>query len=197
MSMSDWADRYLAAKQVIDMRADPAESKLTVQTEEAGSGVLVPVGRYDMLKLKGLYLSYWAAFLYLRKGGSHQQGFPKLTSTMWATLNQAKHTPAKFKYITIAPRDYTIYTAPHVEVPIISIHTKPERSWFLVVKRGDLLNGVPIAAWGAQLGRMRVYPATDQGVFPFNIRTNWRALIDTKKLKEVQGAYWRLVYPPR
>lgn len=195
--MNGWADRWLAANQVTDMRSDPAESKLTVQTEEAGSGVLVPVSKIDNQELRNLLLIQREAFWRLQEGNPLNNAlFDKLTSTMRALLSQATNRNKEgrpFRYIPIAPRDYTIYNAPHVEVPVICIHTKPERSWFLMMVELTTMAGQFNGAFGAQLGRIRVYPATDQGVFPFNIRTNWRALTNKKKLKEVKDAYQRLI----
>jgi hypothetical protein len=93
-----------------------------------------------------------------------------------------------FTYISVDPRDYTIFTAPHVELPIISIHTRPERCWFLGIITFE-------GALGLSLGRMRVMRPTDKGMYPVTIRTKWRALTNKVKQEEVRDAYQRLIQP--
>jgi hypothetical protein len=91
--------------------------------------------------------------------------------------------------MSIEERDYTIFTMHGVEVPIISIHTRPERCKFLGVLR------IPGLALGERLGRMRIMRMTDKGVYPITLRTKWRALTNESEKREVRDAYQRLIRP--
>ena len=184
-----WADEYLATLKVTDLAGDPNDFRVTRQSAVTVKGVLLPVSDLDRRRVTNLWLRCQVAFDCLRKG----QPMPaycteRLTATMQVALKRAatraKRTP-DFEYLSIDPRDYTVFTAPGVPVPVVNIHTRPERCWFLGVLRFE-------GALGLSLGRMKVRRTTDQGVYPVTIRTKWRALTNKVKQEEVRSAYRRL-----
>ncbi len=185
-----WADEYLAASQVTDMAKDPDDYRRSVQSKVTIGGLLVPVDAIDKERLDTLFWAYQVGFLHVR---DHVGKWPAyfLTATMGALLKRSAQqatTDLDFRYISIDPRDYTIFNAPHVEVPIVCIHTRPERCWFLGILRFE-------GALGLSLGRMRVMRPTDKGMYPVTIRTKWRALTNKIKQEEVRDAYRRLINP--
>ena len=192
----DWASEYQAAFPVIDLARDPDDFRVTRQSKVTIGGLLVPVGEADQEKLDRLFTLYKGTFGYYCQSGTDPRGFGLgLTATMEALLQRAaKRT--KFppdsppmlggKYISIDPRDYTTFSAPDVETPVICIHTRPERCWFLGILKFE-------SALGLSLGRMRVMRPTDKGMYPVTIRTNWRALTNKVKQEEVRDAYQRLI----
>ena len=191
---TNWAAEYLAAAQVTDMAKDPDDYRVTRQSKVTIRGLLVPVGQrattlsYDH-PLDRLFNLCGVAFEYYRSAAVDPRRFRDLTATMKAAVKRAAARSAAtpdFNYISIDPRDYTIFSAPHVEVPVVCIHTRPERCWFLGVLRFE-------GALGLSLGRMRVMRSTDKGVYPVTIRTKWRALTNKVKQEEVRDAYRRLI----
>ena len=189
---SDWGKEYLAVSQVADMARDPDDFRVTRQSAVTVSGILVPVGKEDRGRLERLFTLYEGAFDYYHRGGRDPRGFSDgLTAAMTVLLkraaNRTKGDLPGFDYLSIEARDYTLFVAPHVEVPIINIHTRPERCMFLAVLH------FPGTALGESLGRMRVMRPTDQGVYPVTIRTKWRALTNKVKQEEVRDAYRRLI----
>ena len=187
--MMTWADEYLAAARVTDLARDPDDFRVTRQSKATIGGLLVPVNKEAGRKLQSLFTAFELAFgLYQR--GVFDSRNPRLTATMEATLRRsASHTKDArpwFDYISLDPRDYTIFTAPDIPVPVVSIHTRPERCWFLGVLRFE-------GALGLSLGRLRVSRPTEQGVYPVTIRTKWRALTNKRKQEEVRDAYQRLI----
>ena len=187
----DWAAEYLAARQVADLARDPDDFRVTRQSAVTVSGLLMSVSVTDDLILGGLFGSYEAVYRYYRQGKKVEGvgGFENLTATMRAMIDRAAwraKTMPDFNYIPIDPRDYTIFTAPHVDVPVVCVHTRPERCWFLGILKFE-------GALGLSLGRMRVMRPTKQGVYPVTIRTKWRALTNKKKQEEVRDAYRRLL----
>ena len=185
----DWAREYLAAHQVADLTRDPDDFKVTRQGAVTVNGLLVPVTPGDRARLDLLFTAYKAMFVYCHEWGEPTRLSAFLTATMQATIkrsaDRAKDVP-DFNYISIDPRDYTIFTAPHVDVPVVCIHTRPERCWFLGILKFE-------GALGLSLGRMRVMRPTDKGVYPVTIRTKWRALTNKVKQEEVRDAYQRLI----
>ena len=193
---ADWADEYQAASLVTDLARDPDDFRVTRQSKVTIGGLLVPVSKRDGSELATLFVAYERTFNHCQRGVygdvlEHYGHLSRLTSTMQAMVERsaarAKEAP-DFNYISIDPRDYTIFTAPHVEVPVVSIHTRPERCWFLGVLKFE-------GALGLSLGRMRVMRPTDKGMYPVTIRTKWRALTNKVKQEEVRGAYQRLIRP--
>ena len=192
-----WAREYLAAAQVTDLARDPNDYRVTRQSAVTINGLLVPVSAGEYWRIKALFKDYGAAFSDNYMHGQYTQKFTGLTATMQVLIARAarrgigkKDLKAGaesfgFHYISIDPRDYTLFTAPHVDVPVVSIHTRPERCWFLGLLK---LEG----ALGLSLGRMRVMRPTKQGVYPVTIRTKWRALTNKVKQEEVRDAYRRL-----
>ena len=186
---SDWAEEYLATHQVIDLARDPDDFRVTRQSAVTVNGLLVPVGKDDGAELEFLFTLYEMAFLYYKTRtiiAAPQDG--GLTATMLAALKRSAaraKEPPDFTYISIDPRDYTIFTAPGLDIPVVSIHTRPERCWFLGVLRFE-------GALGLSLGRMRVSRPTEAGLYPITIRTKWRALTNKMKQEEVRDAYQRL-----
>ena len=187
--MNNWADEYLAASQVTDMAKDPDDYRVTRQSKVTIGGLLVPVGDTDRRRLTRLFDAYGMAHRLYTKGDFNPSG-GMLTATMHALVKRAASrsngSPEGWTYISIDPRDYTIYTAPHVDVPIVCIHTRPERCWFLGILRFE-------GALGLSLGRMRVMRPNDKGMYPVTIRTKWRALTNKVKQEEVRDAYRRLI----
>ena len=187
-----WAEEYLAARQVTDLARDPDDFRVTRQSKVAINGLLIPVADTDRQRLNNLWMRYQVAFTQYFMG---QLPPPYCTDRLTATMlkmversaARAKDIPP-FDYVSIDPRDYTIFTAPDIPVPVVSIHTRPERCWFLGVLRFE-------GALGLSLGRMRVSRPTEQGVYPVTIRTNWRALTNKVKQEEVRDAYQRLIRP--
>ncbi len=189
---SAWADEYLAASQVTDMAKDPDDYRRTVQSAVTMGGLLVPVNYIDRVRLEELFIAYKNIFAYYHDGNCAGVGLlGQLTATMKALIeraaNRADETP-DFNYISLDPRDYTIFNAPHVDVPIVCIHTRPERCWFLGILKFE-------GALGLSLGRMRVMRPNDKGMYPVTIRTKWRALTNKVKQEEVRDAYRRLIDP--
>ncbi|KKK91260.1 hypothetical protein LCGC14_2714730 [marine sediment metagenome] len=186
---TDWAAEYLAASQVTDMAKDPDDYRVTRQSKVTIGGLLVPVGRADTARLNILFQLHVAAFAYCRNWGETVSFDSALSATMQTAIKRAaartQDTP-DFNYISIDPRDYTIFNAPHVEVPIVCIHTRPKRCWFLGVLRFG-------GALGLSLGRMRVIRPNENGMYPITIRTKWRALTNRVKQQEVRSAYRRLI----
>ncbi len=194
---ADWAKEYQAVSQVADMARDPDDFRVTRQSKVTLSGVLVPVGDRDKRRLAFLFVQYQEAFNWYRTARGHGQrgcggcSSPEceaITSTMEAMLKRGAvgttETP-DFNYISLDPRDYTLFMAPDVPLVVVNIHTRPERCWFLAV-------GLPFEALAMNLGRMRVEKPTDQG-YPVTIRTKWRALTNRVKQQEVRSAYQRLI----
>lgn len=191
-----WAEEFQAAFQVADLAKDPDDFKVTRQSKVTINGLLIPVGEDDRQRLNNLWLRYLITFDCIRKGRpvpTHCS--ERLTATMLKMLERSAVRAGKdprnitqFDYITLDPRDYTIFTAPHVDVPIVCIHTRPERCWFLGIVRFE-------GALGLSLGRMKINRPTDKGVYPVTIRTNWRALTNKQKQEEVRDAYRRLIQP--
>jgi hypothetical protein len=193
---NDWGPEYLSAAKVYDFAQDPDDYKVSRQSKVTVGGVLLPVTEEDRELLGEVFCDQEAAI-------SHYQGrvtfkktghpFTGLTATMQAMLKRAAHRTKEtpdFKHISIDPRDYTIFTTPHVPIPVVSIHTRPERCWFLGILKFE-------GALGLSLGRMRVMRPTDKGVYPVTIRTKWRALTNKTKQEEVRDAYRRLINPTR
>ena len=191
---SDWAEEYLAADQTSDLARDPNDFRVTRQSEVTVNGLLVPVSETDRQRFNNLWLRYLIAFDCFRKGRPvPTHCTERLTATMVVMLRRAAFRAGKeprsitqFDYISIDPRDYTIFTAPGVPLPVVSIHTRPERCWFLGYVRFE-------GALGLSLGRMRVSRPTEAGLYPVTIRTKWRALTNKKKQEEVRDAYQRLI----
>jgi hypothetical protein len=195
-NMPEWARRYLAARQTTDLARDPTDPKLTRQSAATIQGVLVPVsGIRDNLPLASLFRLYErglaVAHTLKTKHPLGNGSFKNLTSTMIAMIERSAarniNPVPELKYLSLDPRDYTVYDVNHVDVPVISIHTRPERCWFLAVL--DVDDDII----GLKLGRMRVGRVSDQGVYPITIRTHYRALTDRKKQEEVRDAYSRLI----
>jgi hypothetical protein len=196
---TDWAKEYLAAAKVYDFSQDPDDFRVTRQSKVTIGGLLVPVSEDDRQRLDRLNLHYRVLFRYFRARAqfTSSRGVPalasglSLTATMQAMLqrsaSRAEEEP-DFSYISIDPRDYTIFTSPHVPVPVVCIHTRPERCWFLGVLRFE-------GALGLSLGRMRVMRPNENGMYPVTIRTKWRALTNKVKQEEVRDAYRRLIDP--
>ena len=188
-SVSGWAKEYLATSEVYDFSQDPDDYRVTRQSKVTIGGLLIPVSPLDYGKLSDLFTLYRDAFTYYRNGGTTPYS-NRITGTMRALIekasNRAEETVTDFKYISIDPRDYTIFTAPNVDMPVVCIHTRPERCWFLGVMRFE-------GALGLSLGRLRVMKPTDKGVYPITLRTKWRALTNKVKQEEVRDAYQRLV----
>ncbi len=187
----NWAEEYLAASQVTDMARDPDDYRRSVQSAVTVGGLLVSVSATDQRSLEQLFIAYSNLFAYYHSGNCAGVGLMHhLTATMQAALKRsalrAKGVPDSFKHISIDPRDYTILSAPHVDVPIVCIHTRPERCWFLGVLKFD-------GALGLSLGRMRVMRPNEKGMYPVTIRTKWRALTNKVKQEEVRSAYRRLI----
>lgn len=190
---ADWTREFLAASQVADMAKDPDDFRVTRQSKVTIGGLLVPVGDKDMWRLKGLFSDCEAAY-HLYGDGYHKAATEyNLTATMLAMMKRSAHrakgAAPDFDHISLDPRDYTVFTAPGVEVPVVSIHTRPERCWFLGILKFE-------SALGLSLGRMRVMRPTDKGMYPVTIRTKWRALTNKVKQEEVRDAYQRLIAPP-
>ena len=189
----DWTDEYQAAFPVIDFAKNPDDFRVTRQSKVTIGGLLVPVGEKDMWRLKGLFSDYEAVFHLCHDECYKAATEYSLTATMQALLQRGakrlKGEPPDFSYISLDPRDYTTYSAPDIgDLTVISIHTRPERCWFLGILKFE-------SALGLSLGRMRVMRPTDEGMYPVTIRTNWRALTNNKKQEEVRDAYRRLVGP--
>lgn len=186
-STMSWADEYLAASQVTDMAKDPDDFRVSRQSKVTIGGLLVPVSEDDTALLEILFTDYQVAFQHFRQAVPFY--LHNLTATMRRLIEQAANraddTP-DFNYISIDPRDYTIFTAPHVDVPVVCIHTRPERCWFLGILRFE-------GALGLSLGRLRVMRPNDKGMYPVTIRTKWRALTNKVKQEEVRDAYQRLI----
>lgn len=192
---ADWARELLAASQVADLARDPDDFRVTRQSKVTVGGLLVPVSQDDRELLASIFNEYELIFgLHCR--GLHQEAKDaakfRLTAMMEAMLKRSAaraddpNANPHFDGISVDPRDYTVFTAPHVEVPVVCIHTRPERCWFLGVLKFE-------GALGLSLGRMRVMRPTDQGVYPVTIRTKWRALTNKVKQEEVRDAYQRLI----
>ena len=184
-----WADEYLAATQVFDFAQDPDDYRVTRQSAVSIAGLLVPVAKVDGLRLGNLFVSYEEAFQ-LNREARDTSGFHNLTATMQVMLRRgaarAKEIP-DFNYISIDPRDYSTFSCPDIgDLTVISIHTRPERCWFLGILRFE-------SALGLSLGRMRVMRPNDKGMYPVTIRTKWRALTNKVKQEEVRDAYRRLI----
>ena len=193
LSMS-WADEYLAACQVTDMAKDPDDYRRTVQSAVTVGGVLIPGDEGDRLILEEMFRDYEATFHLYRWGlDGHVKSVPNLTAMMKKMIKRsakaAKDPPLEFAYISLDPRDYTMFVAPRVESSIIEIHTRPDRCLFLAVLCYDGL------AMGETFGRMRVKRPTEQGVYPIEIRTRWRALTNKIKQEKMRHAYQRLINP--
>ena len=188
----DWTDEYQAAFPVIDFAKNPDDFRVTRQSKVTIGGLLVPVSNKDWATLGSLFALYEGAFDYFRRGGKDLRAYYQLTATMQAMLGRAaarsKGEP-DFSYISLDPRDYTTYSAPDIgDLTVISIHTRPERCWFLGILKFE-------SALGLSLGRMRVMRPTAKGMYPVTIRTNWRALTNNKKQEAVRDAYRRLIGP--
>ena len=188
-----WADEFQAASQVADLAKDPDDFRATRQSKVTVNGLLVPVSETDRQRLNNLWLRFAVAFTnYFIGQPPPPYCYNRMTATMLKMLERsatrAKDIPV-FNHITLDPRDYTIFTAPHVDVPVISIHTRPVRCWFLGIMRFE-------GALGLSLGRMRISRPTDKGVYPVTIRTNWRALTNKVKQEEVRDAYQRIIQAP-
>ena len=185
-----WAEEYLAASQVTDMAKDPDDYRVTRQSEVSIGGLLVPVSLTgeDRATLGVLFRDYHRAYQ-MHCQGLHDTN-PRLTATMRAMMERAvarNDGPIPgFDYISIDPRDYTIFSSLHVDVPVVCIHTRPERCWFLGILKFE-------SALGLSLGRMRVMRPNDKGMYPVTIRTKWRALTNKVKQEEVRDAYRRLL----
>lgn len=199
---ADWGDEYQAAFQVADLARDPDDFRVTRQSKTTVGGILMPVSIVDRKRLERLFAAYEAAFHYYHglpepirrlSCSTNPRGRGMLTAAMEVLLKRAARRTTGpipgFDYLSIEARDYTIFIAPHVEPPVISIHTRPERCKFLAVLR------FPGTALGESLGRMRVMRPTDQGVYPVTIRTKWRALTNKVEQEEVRDAYQRLIHP--
>ncbi len=195
----DWASEYQSVFPVIDLARDPDDFRVTRQSKVTIGGLLVPVWESDRELLGDLFGAYEAAFKHYRGQVTFKKTgppFSALTGTMQALLHRAaKRTKAPpdsppmlgGEYITLDPRDYTTYSAPDIGgLTVISIHTRPERCWFLGILKFE-------SALGLSLGRMRVMRPTDKGMYPVTIRTNWRALTNKVKQEEVRSAYQRLI----
>jgi hypothetical protein len=185
-----WAEEYLAAAQVFDFSRDPDDYRRSVQSEVSIAGLLVPVNSEDMNLLDSLFVEYEGAFTFYRKHRDGRWLSPNLTGTMQAQMRRAA-THAKedsdFKYISLDPRDYSTFSCPDIgDLTVISIHTRPERCWFLGILRFE-------GALGLSLGRMRVMRPNENGMYPVTIRTKWRALTNKQKQEEVRDAYQRLI----
>ena len=186
-----WAEEFQAASRVADLAKDPDDFRVTRQSKVTVNGLLIPVGEGDRQRLNNLWMRFRVAFTQYFMGQAvppYCQG--RMTATMLKMLERAatraKDIPA-FNHITLDPRDYTIFAAPHVDVPIINIHTRPVRCWFLGIVRFE-------GALGLSLGRMKISRPTDKGVYPVTMRTNWRALTNKAKQEEVRDAYRRLIH---
>ncbi len=188
----DWASEYQAAFPVIDLARDPDDFRVTRQSKVTIGGLLVPIHPGDGARLNMLYGLYAGAFNYYRRGQKNPSPYNELTATTLKMLERAAIRAKKipdFDYITLDPRDYTTFSAPDVGgLTVISIHTRPERCWFLGILKFE-------SALGLSLGRMRVMRPTDKGMYPVTIRTNWRALTNKVKQEEVRDAYQRLIRP--
>ena len=115
--MTSWADEYLAASQVTDMAKDPDDYRVTRQSKVTIGGLLEPVNREDMNQLDSLFVEYRGAFLFHCRTGEGRWLSPILTTTMKATIKRAAYRAKEFPtfdYISVDPRDYTIFNAPHV-----------------------------------------------------------------------------------
>ena len=188
---ADWAREYLAASQVTDMAKDPDDFRVTRQSKATISGLLMPVSEADRERLEDLFSAYVTAFDYYLQGNQgNARQFDRLSVTMRVLLRRAAYrSKAKvggFDYVSLDPRDYTLFTCLHVAVPVVCIHTRPERCWFLGILRFE-------GALGLSLGRMRVMRPNDKGMYPVTIRTKWRALTNKVKQEEVRDAYRRLI----
>ncbi len=191
--MTNWSKEYLATSEVYDFSQDPDDYRVTRQSKVTIGGLLIPVSPLDYGKLSDLFTLYAMAFQHYRNGGSQSdtpQDLGRLSGTMRALIekstNRFEEEIPEFKYVSIDPRDYTIFTAPNVDVPVVCIHTRPERCWFLGVMRFE-------GALGLSLGRMRVMKPTEAGTFEVKLRTKWRALTNKVKQEEVRDAYQRLI----
>ena len=188
---SDWAKEYLAAHQVTDLARDPDDFRVTRQSAVTVNGLLIPVVEDDGHRLNNLMLRYQVAFDSFRTmRPAPAYCSTRLSATMLKMMERSAarlkdKVPVSFTYISIDPRDYTIFTAPGIPVPVVSIHSRPEQCWFLGVLRFE-------GALGLSLGRMRVSRPTEKGVYPVTIRTKWRALTNKVKQEEVRDAYRRL-----
>ncbi len=193
---SDWASEYQAAFPVIDFAKNPDDFRVTRQSKVTIGGLLVPVSEEDREWLDKLFYEYELIFgLHCR--ALHQEARDAsgymLTATMHRMMERAAartddpNADPTFDYISIDPRDYTTFSAPDIgDLTVISIHTRPERCWFLGILKFE-------SALGLSLGRMRVSRPTDKGMYPVTIRTNWRALTNKVKQEEVRSAYQRLI----
>ena len=183
-----WAEEYLAASQVYDFARDPDDYRRSVQSEVSFAGLLVPVNALDSNRLENLFVAYAESFAYWRAGGNTIE-FSRLSATMQAQMRRAaSHAKGDidFNYISIDPRDYSTFSCPDIgDLTVISIHTRPERCWFLGILRFE-------SALGLSLGRMRVMRPNDNGMYPVTMRTKWRALTNKVKQEEVRDAYRRL-----
>ena len=184
---ADWAREYEAASLVTDLARDPDDFRVTRQSAVTAGGVLVPFREEDQGQLTALFAAYEYVFALYRQGdGGRARGVTILTGMMRKMIEhaagRASEPPSAFEYISLDPRDYTIFKAPRVETPVISIHTRPERCWFLAVLR------FPGFALGESLGRMRVMAPTEQGVYPVTIRTKWRGLTISRQPTQSNAA---------
>ena len=187
----DWTNELLAAAQVVDLARDPDDFRVTRQSKVTIGGLLVPVSDLDGAGLDFLFGLYAGTYNYYRRGGTDPRGYGGITATMEAMMKRSaarfKGVPPDFSYISIDPRDYTTFSAPDIgDLTVISIHTRPERCWFLGILKFE-------SALGLSLGRMRVMRPTDKGLYPVTIRSNWRALTNKVKQEEVRDAYRRLI----
>ncbi|KKL77038.1 hypothetical protein LCGC14_2038890 [marine sediment metagenome] len=177
----DYLDELLAVSQVLDLGANPADYRRTVQTKAGITGVLVPLVNGEALEE-----TFAAAETYL-----HQpKGWPTmrlLSGKMRQILDRARaRKPTEMKYLSFEPAEYTVYHAQDPAVRVFSLHTRPEPSWFLPVLDYAL-------AFGETLGRMKVecsVPVEGGGVvYPVTIRTKWRALTDQRVIKALKETW--------
>ncbi len=190
-SMS-WANEYLALSKVYDFSQDPEDFRFGRQSMVTINGILSPLDKKDSQCLDGLFDAYEVAFDLYQSGRDEEvKALPYLTAKIREMIKnavaRAKEPIIDLEYVNIDPRDYTFLSVPKIEVPLIKIHTRPERCRFLAVMK------LPGKALGESLGRMRVKPVTELGVYPFTLRTKWRALTNPLELKEARDAYRRLI----
>ncbi len=186
-----WAAEYLAATQVYDFAKDPDDYRVSRQSAVTIAGLLVPLGGADAERLTDLFQDYEYVYQLHLNGYRKAQVVYNLTATMQVMMQRAaertKGPPPDFKYISIDPRDYSTFSDPGIgDLVVISIHTRPERCWFLGILRFE-------GALGLSLGRMRVMRPNENGMYPVTIRTKWRALTNKVKQEEVRDAYRRLI----
>lgn len=181
----DYLDELLAVSRVTDLSASPDAYRRTVQSQVTISGVLIP-----LINATNLDKMFGVAEDYLCDPNHFNRDL--LSATMRTILDRARaHNPppTTLEYLNISPQDYTIHNAADPPVRVMTIHTRPEQSWFLALMDYQLV-------LGESLGRMRVFRAVEQGghcVYPIVIRTKWRALTNQRVIKRLRDVWQDVV----